>query len=89
MAMQNPEQLTALNTVFKLIAQLSPDEQEQIRLKLNSTWVLRPKNKAMDQLRKEAQHALNHAGVTVDELKQEVERIKEERLAQRYPGLGE
>jgi hypothetical protein len=33
--------------------------------------------------------ALTHAGVTVEELKQEVERIKEERLAERYPGLGE
>jgi len=89
MAMQNPEQLTTLNQVFKLVDQLSPDEQEQLRLKLNSTWVLRPRNKAMDQLRKEAQRALNHAGVTVDELKQEVERIKEERLAERFPGLGE
>ncbi len=89
MAMQNPEQPITLNQVFMLVDQLSPEEQEQLRLKLNCNWVLRPQNKVMDQIRKEAQAALKHAGVTVDELKQEVERIKEERLAERYPGLCE
>jgi hypothetical protein len=75
--------------VLKLVGQLSPDEQEQLRLNLNSKWIFWPKNQAMDQLRKEALQALTHAGVTVEELKQEVDRIKEERFAERYPGLGE
>jgi len=49
--------------------------------------ILMPKNQRLDQIRKSAQKELDQAGVTVDELKDEVEKIKQERLAERYPNL--
>ncbi len=51
--------------------------------------ILMPRNQALNKIRKDAQRELENAGVTVDELKAEVERIKDERLAERYPNLAD
>ncbi len=53
MTVSEPE-LNSYDRVLKLVEQLPPDEQEQLRLRLNSKWVFSSKNEAMDQLRKEA-----------------------------------
>jgi len=50
---------------------------------------LAPAPPTMQQIRAKAQEALNRAGVTVDEIKEEAERLKNSRLNERYPGLGQ
>jgi bifunctional DNA-binding transcriptional regulator/antitoxin component of YhaV-PrlF toxin-antitoxin module len=60
-----------------------------IEVVVGNCLVLLPENRISAQLREEAQAALASAGVTVDDLKEETEKVKQERLAKRYPGLGE
>lgn len=60
-----------------------------IEVVVGSCLVLLPENRISEQLREEAQAALAGAGVTVDELKEETEKVKKERLSKRYPRLGE
>jgi bifunctional DNA-binding transcriptional regulator/antitoxin component of YhaV-PrlF toxin-antitoxin module len=60
-----------------------------IEVVVGNCLVLLPENRITSQLRHEAAAALQRAGVTVDEIKDEAERIKQERLSERYPGLGE
>lgn len=49
--------------------------------------ILMPQNEVADQIRRRAQKALDKAGVTVDELKQESEQLKTERFNSDFPDL--
>lgn len=49
--------------------------------------LLMPHNRVLTELLKSAYEELMAAGVTVEELKAEAERLKEERFAQQYPDL--
>jgi bifunctional DNA-binding transcriptional regulator/antitoxin component of YhaV-PrlF toxin-antitoxin module len=60
-----------------------------IEVVVGNCLVLLPENRITSQLRHEAQAALERAGVSVGELKDEAARLKEERLSERYPGLGD
>ena len=60
-----------------------------IEVIVGNCLVLLPENRITMQLRHEAAAALKQAGVSVDDLKNEADRIAQERLAERYPGLGE
>lgn len=75
---------------------LSSKDRKQLGLTTGATLtevvvgncvILMPQNQALEKIRKSAQHELEQAGVTVDQLKAEVEKIKQERLAKRYPNL--
>jgi bifunctional DNA-binding transcriptional regulator/antitoxin component of YhaV-PrlF toxin-antitoxin module len=75
---------------------LSSHARKQLGLEKGSTLmevvvgncvILMPQNQVLDQVRKSAQAALQRSGVTVDEIKAEVERLKEERFAEQYPDL--
>ncbi len=60
-----------------------------IEVVVGNCLVLLPENKTRLQSSHEAQAAFERAGVTVEDLKEEVERIRHERLSERYPELGE
>lgn len=60
-----------------------------IEVVVGNCLVLLPENRITAQLRREAQAALERAGVSVDELKDQAARIKQEPLSERYPGLGD
>ncbi len=49
--------------------------------------ILMPQNEVADQIRRRAQMALHNAGVTVEELKLDIERLKEERFNKQFPDL--
>ena len=96
MAMHKPE-VISVDHILVLADQLSPDQQEELCYKLNRKVrcitiegpIPAPANEKLDEIRKSAQAALQKAGVTVDELLEEVERVKEERFAKEHPDLTE
>ena len=49
--------------------------------------ILMPQNQVLEQIRKRAQAALQKAGTSIDEINAEVERLKDQRLAEQYPDL--
>lgn len=96
MAMPNPEKMS-LEQVLRLVDQLPPEEQEELCRNLHDKiWHMpitiecpenMPRNQQMAELRKDAQEALQEAGVTVEELLAELERVKQEHFAKDYPDL--
>lgn len=81
MAQRKPEKLS-LDQVLKLVDELSPDEQEELRSKLNRrSWGQR-----WEQLSKEVQSRFSAAGVpipTEEEVMAEVKAVRDERKARR------
>lgn len=49
--------------------------------------ILTPENRTLLKAQREAQASLKRAGVTVAELKSEVERIRQDRFARQFPDL--
>ena len=49
--------------------------------------VLMPENQILAETARRAQNAIKKAGVTVDDIKTEADRLRGRRLAKRYPGL--
>lgn len=58
-----------------------------IEVVVGNCLVLLPQNSIMQQLRTEAAAAIKRAGVTPEEIIAEADRLREERLSERYPGL--
>ena len=58
-----------------------------IEVVVGNCLVLLPQNSIMQQLRTEAAAAIQRAGVTPEEIIAEADRLREERLSKRYPGL--
>jgi bifunctional DNA-binding transcriptional regulator/antitoxin component of YhaV-PrlF toxin-antitoxin module len=54
---------------------------------IGNCLILMPQNELADQIRQRAQHALRNAGVSIDELTEELERSKEERFNTEFPDL--
>ncbi len=96
MAIPEPE-MTSLDQVKKLVNRLSPDDQENLFHTLSEKVrhmyinIELPKHlsadRQMDEIRKSAQEALKKSGVTVDELLSEIEKVREENFAKKYPDL--
>jgi bifunctional DNA-binding transcriptional regulator/antitoxin component of YhaV-PrlF toxin-antitoxin module len=75
---------------------LSSHARKQLGLETGSTLmevvvgnciILMPQNQVLEQIRRRAQAALQKAGVAVDDINAEVERLKDERFAEQYPDL--
>lgn len=60
-----------------------------IEVVVGNCLVLLPQNSIMHQLRTEAAQAVQRAGVTPEEILAEADRLRAERLSERYPGIGE
>ena len=58
-----------------------------IEVVVGNCLVLLPQNTIMQQLRTEAAAAIQRAGVTPQEIIAEADRLREERLSERYPEL--
>ena len=58
-----------------------------IEVVVGNCLVLLPQNTIMQQLRTEAAAAIQRAGVTAQEIIAEADRLREERLSERYPEL--
>ncbi len=58
-----------------------------IEVVVGNCLVLLPQNTIMQQLRTEAAAAIHRAGVTPEEIIAEADRLREERLSERYPDL--
>ena len=96
MAIPEPE-MTSLDQAKKIINRLSPDDQEQLFRSLSEKVRHMyinidlpkhlPKDREMDEIRKSAQEALKKSGVTVNELLAEIDKVREENLATKYPDL--
>lgn len=90
-------EMTSLDQVKKLVNQLSPDDQERLfhtlSEKVRHMYIgidlpkHLPKDAEMDEIRKSAQEALKKSGVKVDDLFTEIEKIRQENFAKKYPNL--
>jgi bifunctional DNA-binding transcriptional regulator/antitoxin component of YhaV-PrlF toxin-antitoxin module len=60
-----------------------------VEVVVGNCLVLLPQNTIMHQLRTEAAEAIRRAGVTPEDIIAEADRLREERLSERYPGIGE
>ena len=60
-----------------------------VEVVVGNCLVLLPQNTIMHQLRTEAAEAIRRAGVTPGDIIAEADRLREERLSERYPGIGE
>jgi bifunctional DNA-binding transcriptional regulator/antitoxin component of YhaV-PrlF toxin-antitoxin module len=61
--------------------------QTVIELSMPGCIILLPQSTFMADLMKTAQRQLNAIGLNVDQLKSNVEKRKQDRLAKRYPGV--
>lgn len=94
--MANQERVS-LDQVLRLVNQLLPEDQEELCRNLNNKVLHMPitidcpknmpGNQQMAELRKGTHDALLQAGVSVEELLAELERVKEEHFAKDYQGL--
>ncbi len=58
-----------------------------IEVSTDNCVILLPENKALSEAMKGAREVLSKSGVTVEEVKAEVEPLKEERFARNFPDL--
>jgi bifunctional DNA-binding transcriptional regulator/antitoxin component of YhaV-PrlF toxin-antitoxin module len=58
-----------------------------IEMVVGSCIVLLPESQILADTARKAQAAIKHAGVTAAEIVQEADRLRDERLAKRYPKL--
>lgn len=58
-----------------------------IEMVVGNCIVLLPQNQILAETARKAQEAIKHAGVTAEEIIQEADRLREARLAERYPDL--
>lgn len=58
-----------------------------IEMVVGNCIVLLPENQILAETARKAQEAIKHAGVTAEEIIQEADRLREARLAERYPDL--
>lgn len=58
-----------------------------IELVVGNCIVLLPESQILEETARKAQEAIKKAGVSAEEIIQEAERLKEARLAERYPDL--
>jgi bifunctional DNA-binding transcriptional regulator/antitoxin component of YhaV-PrlF toxin-antitoxin module len=60
-----------------------------IEVIVGNCLVLLPQNTIMHQLRTEAAEAIQRAGVTLEDIIAESDRLRKKRFSERYPGIGE
>lgn len=58
-----------------------------IEIMVGNCIVLLPQNQILAETARKAQEAIKHAGVTAQEIIREADRLREARLAERYPDL--
>lgn len=58
-----------------------------IEMVVGNCIVLLPEHQILAETARKAQDAIKHAGVTAEEIIQEADRLREARLAERYPDL--
>jgi bifunctional DNA-binding transcriptional regulator/antitoxin component of YhaV-PrlF toxin-antitoxin module len=58
-----------------------------MELVVGNCVILLPENRILSEAMKGAREALSRAGVTVEELQDEIERLKEERFTRDFPNL--
>ncbi len=58
-----------------------------IEMVVGNCIVLLPQNQFLAETARKAQEAIRHAGVTAEEIIQEADRLRDARLAERYPDL--
>ena len=58
-----------------------------MELVVGNCVILLPENRILSEAMKGAREALSQAGVTVDDLQSEIERLKEERFKKQFPDL--
>ena len=68
--------------------QLGLDKGDSLmELVVGNCVIFLPENRVLSEAMRNARESLSRAGVTVEELQDEIERLKEERFAREFPDL--